>query len=233
VKLIGVGLGRTGTMSLKVALQDLGVAPTLHMIDLIVGEHKDRDLERWKRVADSGGQLDWEEVFDGYEATVDWPACSCWREIVQAFPEAHVLLNVRDFESWYTSCENTLLALWGPLLFEGKPPPTDADRPPPSPILMEIVEKIIWERDFKDRYPDRNLVREFYDRRVEDIKAAVPAARLTVWKLGDGWAPLAKMLDVPVPDHDFPHLHDTDQFRMLVGLPPLERATNAASAETP
>jgi hypothetical protein len=220
VKVIGVGLGRTGTTSLKVALQDLGAGPCFHMLDLIVGEHQQRDLDRWTRVA-NGERPDWQEVFDGWESTVDWPACSLWEEIVDAFPDTPVLLNVRDFEGWYLSCMNTILALWGPLLFEGKPPPTDADRPPPSPALMGIVEKVIWERDFKGRYPDKELVREFYDQRLEAIKARVPAERLTVWHLGDGWEPLAAMLDVPVPEHDFPHLHDTAQFRSLVGLPPL------------
>jgi hypothetical protein len=94
VKVIGVGFGRTGTMSLKVALEQLGAGPCFHMIDLIMGERRARDIAQWVKVVN--GEQDWHEVFDGWEATVDWPAASRWREICDAFPDAPVLLNVRE-----------------------------------------------------------------------------------------------------------------------------------------
>lgn len=219
MKLIGVGFGRTGTMSLKGALERLGADPCFHMIDLIMGENKERDLDCWQRIAD-GEQVDWQEVFEPWEATVDWPACRYWRELIDAFPDAPVLLNHRDFEGFYKSCQHTILAVReagkaGQL----KP---DANREPPSPILQQIIGKLIWEGDFQGRFEDKEWVRQMYHDRIETIKREVPSDRLIVWELGtDGWEPLADALGVPVPDEPFPHLHDTNEFRAEFGLAPV------------
>ncbi|HET6448189.1 MAG TPA: sulfotransferase [Conexibacter sp.] len=217
MKVIGVGFGRTGTMSLKAALERLGAGPCFHMIDLIVGEDKDRLIPKWVEVSE--GQADWHDVFDGFEATVDWPAAARWREICAAFPDAPVLLNLRDFEPWYRSMENTIRAA------KVTPPEQleqDANRPPPNPLLWQVIDALIWEGDFQGRFEDKAWVREMYDARIEEIKATIAPERLTVWELGvDGWEPLAGMLGVDVPDEPFPRLHDTAEFRSEFGLPAL------------
>jgi hypothetical protein len=219
MKVIGVGFGRTGTMSLKAALTELGAGPCFHMIDLIMGENKERDLEYWVRIA-NGEPVDWHEVFDGWEGTVDWPAASRWEEICDAFPDVPVLLNVREFDGFYKSCQNTILAVKeaaqrGELA-------QDANREQPAPELWGVIEKLIWEGDFQGRFRDKEWVRSMYEERIERIKATIPPERLTVWELGvDGWEPLAAMLDVPVPDAPFPRLHDTNEFRTEFGLPAL------------
>jgi hypothetical protein len=217
VKVIGVGFGRTGTMSLKAALERLGAGPCFHMIDLIVGEDRDRLIPKWVDVAN--GQPDWQDVFDGWEATVDWPAAARWREICDAFSDAPVLLNVREFEPWYRSMENTIRAA------KVTPPEElqqDANRPPPNPLLWQVIDTLIWEGDFQGRFEDKEWVRELYDARIAEIRATIPPERLTVWELGlDGWEPLAAMLGVEVPDEPFPRLHDTAEFRSEFGLPAL------------
>lgn len=217
MKVIGVGFGRTGTMSLKAALERLGAGPCFHMIDLIVGEERDALIPKWVDVAD--GQPDWQDVFDGFEATVDWPAAARWREICDAFPDAPVLLNVRPFEPWYKSMENTIRAA------KVTPPEElqqDANRPLPNPLLWQVIDRLIWEGDFQGRFEDKAWVREMYDARIAEIKATIPPERLTVWELGvDGWEPLAEMLGVDVPDEPFPRLHDTAEFRSEFGLPTL------------
>jgi hypothetical protein len=217
VKVIGVGFGRTGTMSLKAALERLGAGPCFHMIDLIVGEDRERLIPKWVDVAD--GRADWQDVFDGFEATVDWPAAARWREICDAFPDAPVLLNVREFEPWYTSMENTIRAA------KVTPPDAlqqDANRPLPNPLLWQVIDRLIWEGDFQGRFEDKAWVRELYDARNAEIKATIPPERLTVWELGvDGWEPLAAMLGVEVPNEPFPRLHDTAEFRSEFGLPAL------------
>jgi hypothetical protein len=218
MKVIGVGFGRTGTMSLKAALAELGAGPCFHMIDLIMGEDKDRDLDYWIKIG-AGEPVDWHEVFEPWESTVDWPAASKWREICDAFPDVPVLLNVRDFEGWYKSVENTILAV--KLAARAGELEQDANRDAPAPELWGVIEALIWEGDFQGRFEDKEWVREMYDARIEEIKAAIPPERLTVWALGDGWEPLAAMLDVPVPDTEFPHLHDTNEFRAEFGLPAL------------
>lgn len=219
MKVIGVGFGRTGTMSLKAALERLGAAPCFHMIDLIVGEGKERDLPYWVRIGE-GQPVDWHEVFDGWEATVDWPAAARWREICDAFPDVPVLLNVRDFEGWYRSVENTILAV--KLAAQAGELTPDANRPQPHPALWGAIEALIWQGDFQGRFEDKAWVRRMYDDRIAEIKATIGPERLTVWTLGeDGWEPLAEMLGVPVPDEPFPRLHDTDEFRAEFGLPAL------------
>lgn len=218
MKVIGVGFGRTGTMSLKQALADLGAGPCFHMIDLIMGERKARDLPYWVRIAE-GEAVDWTEVFDGWQSTVDWPAASKWRELIAAFPDAPVLLNVRDFDGWYRSVENTILAV--KLAARAGELEQDANREAPAPELWGVIERLIWEGDFQGRFEDREWVRKTYDERIEEIRATVPAERLTVWNLGDGWQPLADMLGVAAPTTPFPRLHDTNEFRLEFGLPAL------------
>lgn len=219
MKVIGVGFGRTGTMSLKAALEALGAGPCFHMIDLIMGERKDRDLPYWVRVAD-GEPVDWHELFDGWEATVDWPGAARWREICAAFPDAPVLLNVREFEGFYKSVENTILA--AKRAAQAGELESDANRPPPDPRLWGAIERLIWQGDFQGRFQDKAWMREMYDARIAEIEATIGPERLTVWELGvDGWEPLAAMLGVPVPDEPFPRLHDTNDFRTEFGLPAL------------
>ncbi|MBN1529748.1 MAG: hypothetical protein JW895_11840 [Thermoleophilaceae bacterium] len=218
MKMIGVGFGRTGTMSLKAALEELGAGPCFHMIDLIMGEDKQRDLEYWIKIAD-GEPVDWDEVFEPWEATVDWPAASKWRELVDAFPDIPVLLNVRDFDGFYKSCTNTILAV--KQAAQAGELEQDANREQPAPELWGVIEKLIWQGDFQGRFQDKEWVRQMYYERIETIKREVPADRLVYWELGDGWEPLADALGVDVPDEPFPHLHDTNEFRSEFGLPAL------------
>jgi hypothetical protein len=218
VKLLGVGFGRTGTMSLKGAIEELGF-PCFHMIDLITGENRDRDLPYWVKIANNE-PVDWDEVFEPWEATVDWPACSRWEQLIEAFPEAPVLLNYRDFDGFYKSCQNTILAVKQAAMAGELP--EDANRDGPSPELWGAIEKLIWQGDFQGRFDDREWVRKMYFDRIETIKNTVPSDRLVVWELGtDGWEPICEALGVEVPDKPFPHLHDTNEFRTEFGLQPL------------
>jgi hypothetical protein len=218
MKMIGVGFGRTGTMSLKAALEELGAGPCFHMIDLIMGENKERDLPYWVKIAD-GEPVDWHEVFEPWESTVDWPAASRWKEIVDAFPGVPVLLNVRDFDGFYKSCENTILAVKEAA--QAGELSEDANREQPAPELWGAIEKLIWQGDFQGRFKDKEATRKMYYDRIETIRSYVPADRLTYWELGDGWEPLAEALGVESPDTPFPHLHDTNEFRTEFGLPAL------------
>jgi hypothetical protein len=219
MKMIGVGFGRSGTMSLKAALEELGADPCFHMIDLIMGENKERDLPYWVKIADRE-PVDWHEVFEPWQATVDWPACSRWEQLIDAFPDAPVLLNYRDFDGFYESCKNTILAVKEAAM--AGEIEQDANREQPAQELWEVIEKLIWQGDFQGRFRDKEWVREMYFERIETIKATVPSDRLIVWELGvDGWEPLADALRVEAPDKPFPHLHDTNEFRTEFGLPAL------------
>jgi hypothetical protein len=218
MKVLGVGFGRTGTLSLQSALNDLGAGPCFHMLDLIQGENKERDLPYWIEIANHG-DYDWNEVFEPWESTVDWPACSRWEELIEAFPEAKVLLNIREFEGFYESCKNTILAV--KLAAQRGEIAEDTNREMPAPELWGVIEKLIWQGDFQGRFDDKEWVRQMYYDRIETIKNTVPAERLTVWEIGDGWGPLCEMLGVQEPDRPFPHVHSTNEFRSEFGLQPV------------
>jgi hypothetical protein len=214
VKVIGAGFGRTGTMSLKAALEQLGVGPCFHMIDLI---RDPTPLPYWQ-AAVAGDDVDWRQALEGWESTVDWPACSFWEELVDTWPEAPVLLSVRDPEAWYRSCENSIhaakeMALRGELEGGGEDPP--------SPEVLAMINDLIWNGTFGGRFRDKDHALDVYHRHVDAVRGKVPPERLLVYEVGEGWEPLCRFLDVPVPDGPFPHLNDTASFRAMFGMPAL------------
>jgi len=206
LRLIGAGLGRTGTLSLKKALERLGFGPCYHMIEVLTAPERARPwLDRT-----AGGSRDWTAIFDGYHATVDWPAAAFWRELVEHYPDAKVLLSRRDADRWHESVMNTI----HPAMIQG--PPSDAPE-----ILREfhaMVYALIFEQTFGGRLADRVHARRVFDAHNQAVIDAIPAPRLLIYEPGDGWEPLCRFLDVPVPGEAFPHLNDTAWYRARTGL---------------
>lgn len=214
MKVIGAGFGRTGTMSLKAALEQLGCGPCFHMIDLI---RDPEPLPYWVAAA-NGERIDWTEAMDGWESSVDWPGCTFWEEMAETWPDAPVLLSVRDPEAWYRSCLNSIhaakeMALAGEL--EG------GDEEGPSPEVVGMINNLIWNGTFKGRFLEKDYALEVFHRHNEFVKAKVPANRLLVYEIKQGWEPLCEFLGVDVPDTPMPHLNDTESFRNMFGMPAL------------
>jgi Sulfotransferase domain len=214
MKLIGAGFGRTGTMSMKAALEEIGYGPSFHMIDLI---RDPSPLPYWAAAA-VGEKVDWTEGLAGWESSVDWPGCTFWEEMAETWPDVPILLNVRDPESWYRSCVNSIheakeMAMRGEL--EG------ASESPPPPEVMEMINNLIWNGTFHGRFMEKEYALDVFRRHNEDVKAKVPADRLLVYEVGEGWEPLCEFLGVEVPDTPFPHLNDTASFRQMFGMPAL------------
>jgi hypothetical protein len=217
MKVIGVGFGRTGTLSLKQALETLGAGPCLHMLDLIQNHEL---IPPWHDAAIKG-EPDWDAMFEGWESTIDWPGCTFWRELIEVYPDALVLHNHRDFDPWYKSCKNTIWAVRQASMkgeLNG-----DANREQPPPELWQVIGTLIYERDCQGRFEDEEWMRSMHAERIETINSTVPAERLIEFKLEDqpGWRPLCEALGVEEPDEPFPHLHDTNEFRAEFGMPPV------------
>jgi hypothetical protein len=203
LKLVGAGLGRTGTHSLKLALEQVLGAPCYHMFEVL--QHPD-DIAHWQLAAD-GGEPDWEQLFSQYVATVDWQGASFWREISAVFPDAIVLLSVRPADEWWNSANRTI--------FEISRRPT-----PPDPVMqaqMRMVKTILADR-FTPEWTSEGPAKDAYERHNAAVRALVPADRLVEWQPGDGWEPICDALGVPVPDAPFPHVNTSEEFRAMLHL---------------
>lgn len=202
LEVIGVGWGRTGTMSTKVALERLGFGPCHHMIEVF--QREPAHTRGWREAARLGS-ADWDELYGGYRAAVDWPTCGFWREVVDAFPDAKVLLTRRDAGSWYDSFDATIRA--------GIPPEHPGDQDVTAAMLHEVVV----QRSLGGRIGTREQLLEAYRRHVAEVEATVPADRLLTWSVAEGWPPLCAFLGVDEPDEPFPRVNDRDSFGRLFG----------------
>ena len=203
LRVVGAGVGRTGTHSLKLALEQLLDAPCHHMIEILGDPDQ---IPAWIDAV-NGREVDWSRMLARYGAIVDWPGASFWRELSRAYPDALVLLSVRDPEDWYRSASNTIF-----LTFDNMPPEV-------AP-WMDAVRQLLRER-FCDRFDDPEAMMDAYVRHNDDVRSEVPASRLLEWDLGDGWGPICERLGLPVPGETFPVTNSTDEFREMVGIPPL------------
>lgn len=207
MKVIGAGVGRTGTLSLKSALETLGFGPCFHGRHVL--DHPDR-LPLWLAAA-RGEPTDWKLLLDGYASSVDWPGASFWQELIEVFPDAKVVLNVRDPEAWYDSVARTIYPMFGSRL-----DPRAARARELVPRLTEMTEftrQIIWDGPFfEGRFADRSHAISVFEAHNRLVQEVVPPERLLVCSPGVGWEPLCAFLGVPVPDEPYPHLNEPDGF---------------------
>jgi hypothetical protein len=202
LKVIGAGFGRTGTLSLKLALEMLGFGPCYHMLELI--QHPEY-VPPWQAATD-GGPVDWDAVFSGYRATVDWPAAYFWRELTAQYPQAKVLLTVRDPERWYESFYATIHASLTTA------PPHDS----PHRARYNMARQLIHEKTFAGRADDRAFAMGVYHRHNEEVKRSILAERLLVYEVGAGWEPLCHFLACSVPQEPFPKTNSTEEFQARI-----------------
>lgn len=219
LRVIGAGYGRTGTLSLRTALERLGFAPCEHMIDVI--GHPDRFL-LWQSALEQkerGGAIDWDPLFAGYAATVDWPGAFFWRELANANPQAKVVLTVRDPDRWYASVRRTI---YRARLAFGPPPVTKvltavvAALDPRMAAAVRVLDGAIWEGAFGGRFEDRAHAIRTFEAHTAAVERTIAPDRLLVFDVRQGWEPLCAFLGVPVPDEPFPHLNDGDEFERRV-----------------
>ncbi|MEV7808988.1 sulfotransferase family protein [Microbispora sp. NPDC088329] len=219
LEVIGAGLPRTGTTSTKAALERLGFGPCYHTFEIL--RHPEL-AERWLP-AGSGGPLSWERVFAGFRSCVDWPASFFWRELAGAYPDAKVVLTVRDPDSWYASFRMLgSLSARGPMREDDAP---EAVRPVVAAMtrlrpLFERIGRSVFEEDWRPgRVPDEDRAVAAYHRHVAAVRAALPAERLLVFDVREGWGPLCAFLGVTAPpDGPFPHLNDAASMRRMFEL---------------
>lgn len=216
LEVIGAGFGRTGTLSLKFALEILGFGKCYHFREMLKARH----ARRWLRIAaiapDQRGLADWEHLFRGYRSTTDWPAAAVYKELADAYPQAKLILTVRDADGWYDSVRDTIrhLRLVMPAGW------------PVFRSIAEVSDRYVWDREFHGRADDRDYAIARFREHNDSVRRSMPPERLLVFDVRDGWEPLCRFLGVDVPtDTPFPHVNDRNTMRRYIRL--LNLARNA------
>ncbi len=191
LRVVGAGLGRTGTLSLKLALERLLGGPCYHMSEVF--SHPEH-VRVWHAAA-RGEPVDWHRLLERYRAAVDWPSASFWPELAEAFPDALVVLSVRDADSWWGSASKTIF-----------PVGRAADGP-----WRAMLDELFASR-FTSQLEDREACIAAFERHNAEVRRRVPTSRLLEWRAPEGWAPLCAALGVPVPKEPFPRVNSTEEF---------------------
>ena len=205
LQVVGAGLGRTGTHSLKIALEQLLGGPCYHMVEVF---GRPDDIPIWQAAID-GQMPDWNQFFSDYRAAVDWPAGGFWREISAAHPDAVVLLSSRDADSWWKSASNTIFLMG------------DRWQGDPSMAAQMAMAIDMLSKTFTPNWRDETEAKRAFEAHNADVRASVPADRLIDYRPGDGWAPICEKLGLAVPSEPFPHVNSTEEFRAMTGMDPI------------
>jgi hypothetical protein len=195
VDVIGVGFGRTGTLSLKTALEKLGFGPCAHFVPLLEDPQR---ADLWRRAAEGEpGCLD--AALDGYRSTVDWPGTFFWRDLTTRHPAAKVILTSRDPERWYDSAANTIFRVGSARIDDLGP-------------QRAMANATVWEGTFGGRFADRAAAIKIFEEHNAAVRSEIPPERLLDFQVREGWQPLCDFLGVPVPEEEFPRLNDQAAF---------------------
>jgi hypothetical protein len=197
LKIIGAGIGRTGTASLKVALEQLGMGKCYHMTDVL------QDPPRGKAWVEAAkGNADWDTIFDGYGGSVDYPGCTFWEELADYYPDAKIILTTRDPVRWWESANETIMSQ---MLIDGiKGSP-----------FGELMQRIVFDT-VDNRMRDKEFMVSYFEKRNAEIIEKVPPERLLVYQVREGWGPLCEFLGVPLLEAEFPRINSREETRQLI-----------------
>lgn len=197
LKVIGAGVGRTGTYSLKLAINQIGLGPCHHMEEVL--HNMPVHVPLWSAAV--AGNPDWSRVYDGYESAVDWPTACFFRELAKQYPDAKFVLTQRDPERWADSFGATIYKL-----LAGR-----QQAPEEMRAWLEMANDVIAKSGFPQGLDRDALVQGFIEHN-NAVREVVPESRLLVFEVKQGWQPLCEFLDVPVPEADFPRTNHREEF---------------------
>lgn len=200
LKVIGSGLGRTGTKSLHSALNMLGLGPCHHMMEVFP---RAESVPLW--IEAGAGRPQWEEIFAEFNSAVDYPSAAYWRELAACYPEAKVIHTVREPDKWFDSTQATIFSPRGPMAMVMQ------DEANPMASFFRSFTK-----PFISHIHDRAFMTDYFQRHTQAVLATIPSERLLVYEVGQGWAPLCAFLGVPVPDAAYPSENTTADFEAMV-----------------
>ena len=215
IKIIGAGFPRTGTTTLKKSLEYLGYIKTHHMKELLV---KPTNLHYWLDL-ESKGTTDWDALYEGYQATVDFPCYPYYKQHMDRYPDAKVILTVRPFDNWYESAKNTVRKAAPQTISEKlgmlfKMATNTQIRQ--AVKCVQMFERIFWDKQMKGKFDDKTFAEKVWNEHIEEVKAYVPAEKLLIYDVRDGWRPLCKFLNKEIPSEPLPHLNKKENFKKML-----------------
>lgn len=192
---------------MKAALEQLGFGPCYHMSEVISNPPF---AEHWM-AATAGKAVNWDTVFKGYVSAVDWPSCAFYREHAALYPSAKVILTVRDLDTWYESCQATIFnVMRAPLELV----------PPHMKHVALLARTLVAEKTLSGKLDDRAHCISVHKAHIDEVKKSIPANRLLVFDVKQGWGPLCKFLEVSVPETPFPRVNEREGFGKDLPKPP-------------
>lgn len=200
ISLIGAGYGRTGTLSLKSALETLGYNKCHHMIEVI---RNPGESEKWLQAIDAK-TVNWASLLKGYEATVDWPACHFYQELADYYPKAKVLLSMRDPLDWFESMSATTLGV-----IRKRMQASNAGQP------KNLGTELVVNAAFGGEIDDAEHAIRMFNQHTKEVVDTIDSDRLLIYNVREGWEPLCQFLDKPVPDAPFPRVNSRDEFEEI------------------
>ncbi len=208
LQVIGAGFGRTGTLSMKSALETLGYVKTHHMLEVFPSKQQ---VRLWHDIA-HGKPPQWDAVFDGFQASVDFPSSGYYQELCNHYPDAKVVLTVRDADGWYRSAKDTIYAISKAV------PNWLIALVPHVRKNMEMVNAAVWDHVFQGRFEDEAYAKAVFLKHIEAVKASVPPEKLLVFHPKEGWGPLCAFLECETPNTEFPRLNDSAEFKRRISV---------------
>jgi hypothetical protein len=211
LKIIGAGLGRTGTMSLKNALEQLGYSKCYHMSELLKDTSR---LKYWKQLHKEG-HTDFAALFEGFQSITDNPGCLYYKAFFKQYPDAKVILTIRNAEQWYESTSKTIYGV-GPKTFGEKL--SVMFKAIISPHLRRLLpvfkyaDESIWETFFEGKFTNKEWAIKKFNAHTEEVKNIIPEDQLLIYQVKEGWEPLCKFLNCPVPTEAFPYTNKRQNF---------------------
>jgi len=215
IKIIGAGFPRTGTMTLKTALEILGFNKTYHYKDLIADSKK---LRFWLELENTG-QTDFDALFKGFEATVDFPGYPYYKILLKKYPDAKVILTKRDFEKWY---ESTYKTIWK----SARKPIIDRLKLFIRKLFnknlraifkcIKFMRRVYLKDQFNNNFSSKAHAKNIFFKHIEEVITYVPKKQLLVYDVSEGWEPLCHFLEIPIPNQAFPHLNKKEHFHEMV-----------------
>ncbi|CEP07386.1 hypothetical protein [Parasitella parasitica] len=213
LEVVGAGFGRTGTDSLRTALNILGYK-THHMKEFKENPDSndpDRFYDAYKE--EDRTKVDWDNIYRDYTAAVDWPTAAFWPDLHKKYPEAKIILTVRDEDSWYKSVKNTIASFQQNRAEQSVGKQVDTDDP--NYKLRRMAEAVCLDGLFTDsnRFKDEEKVKQHFLDNIKKVKETIPENQLLVMKLGDGWEELCTFLKKDIPNQPYPNVNSTEQFQ--------------------